>query len=114
MEATKKKKAYLKPEMSRLEVKAEKFIASSFKDVIIDPEIKKEIGLLSPQCTKGGNYKQIGPGDYIIFPCNKDDIGTCDIFQKTGVKPGDCVKVTFLNEGINAGKYLAQGVEGPC
>ena len=44
MEATKKKKAYLKPEMSAFEVKTQEFIAGS-KVVIEEEELKAALGV---------------------------------------------------------------------
>ena len=75
MEATKKKKAYLKPEMSRFEVKTQEFIAGSKEIIEIPPttednEIIDFTSALGPECTKGGTYSQIVAGGCETFKIN--------------------------------------------
>ena len=97
MEATKKKKAYLKPEMTKFEMKTEGFIAASnFVDIVIppttDPEKPSEVeidGLLSQECTGDGNVTNLGIDDCGIYKTNifnKD--GKCplwDMIEKAGL-----------------------------
>lgn len=107
MEATKKKKAYLKPEITKFEMKTEGFIAGSNSIIIDDPtygdddnttDSQIEI-LLSPSCTSGGQGLFLEPGQ-----CNDDvsiskDLSTninggClfwtdDILKKLGIDTTD-------------------------
>ena len=93
MEATKKKKAYLKPEMNRFEMKMEAFIAASriVIEVPTEPEAPTSVelvGLIPEPCTesvvKNLNINECMP--YIVNTFNKD--GKCplwDMIKKAGL-----------------------------
>ncbi len=99
MEATKKKRAYLKPEMSRFEMKTQEFIAGS-KEIIIDTPEELTM-FLSPSCTQGGNGLQLNPGE-----CSDDievnsDLAVnlnegCNFWTEALLKKIDAVKGTKL------------------
>ena len=86
MEATKKKKAYLKPEMNRFEMKTEGFMVGSKVEVDVTvPEEEKIIqGLLSSQCTDNGSaFNQLVPGgDCQTFGAMKiDNNSACGLWK---------------------------------
>ena len=115
MEATKKKKAYLKPEMTKFEMKTEGFIAGSNSIIIEDPTYGDNEDkpstievLLSSSCTQGGQglYLEVGY-------CN-DDMGyeknlsvninggclfwTDDIIKKLNAEKGDKIRLCRISE----------------
>ena len=92
MEATKKKKAYLKPEMSAFEVKTQEFIAGSKTEVeIVIPEAEYTEGLLHSKCTDNGTaFNQLVEG------------GDCQEFGAQHLTDKDC--------GL-WGKMLAAGLD---
>ena len=105
MEATKKKKAYLKPEMTKFEMKTEGFIAGS-NEVIFTPDTPEENwtkeGYLEENCTKNGVAKALNIGQSICFRANKDDETGCKILRELGVStqnghPNNIVKITNID-----------------
>lgn len=94
MEATKKKKAYIKPRMEKFEMKMETaFLAGSKGEIIIDTPEELTM-FLSPSCTSGGNGLQLDPGtcsdditvnrDLSVNENNGCNFWTPTLFQKIG------------------------------
>ena len=75
MEATKKKKAYLKPEMSRFEVKTQEFIAGS---VIVDDQGKVELLLDrgKENCFAQGTQEGVAFFEGACFQMNLNQTGS--------------------------------------
>lgn len=113
MEATKKKKAYLKPEMSRLEVKTQEFIAGS-KPIIEVDEDTFIIGTGIPSCFSQGTSNGVAPtlnacfqmnSAFMNAKCYKEEITLSDgtkstvgkEFEKAGLEPGKFYKVIEIN-----------------
>ena len=84
MEATKKKKAYLKPEMNRFEMKMEApFLSGSYTIVIPETEVQVTIGDLSNGCIDPENPLVLGPGDCGNFYAHpKNNQGLCGLWDK--------------------------------
>ena len=100
MEATKKKKAYLKPEMTKFEMKSSNFIAAS-KEIIITPtEPDKDwtTGILEPRCTKDGVAKKLNLNQYTCFRANSADLTSCELFALLGANVGEWIKVTRISD----------------
>ena len=101
MEATKKKKAYLKPEMNRFEMKMEApFLAGSKDEIIITPtEPNKDWteGWLEESCTKDGVAKSLPIDGYTTFRANKDDVAKCKLIYDLNALD-KCIKVTRISE----------------
>ena len=99
MEATKKKKAYLKSEMKNFEVKMEApFLAAS--TIIIepdDPNTDWTEGWLEESCTKDGVAKALPVGGFTNFRANKDDATKCKLIYDLNAV-GKCVRVTRISE----------------
>ena len=109
MEATKKKKAYLKPEMSRLDMKVESsFLLGSKDEIIITPEqpdVDWTVGWLEEQCTQDGVAKSLPVGGQTCFRANKNDYESCRLFYELGAKTGkgkdetqDIIKLTRISQ----------------
>mgnify|MGYP003297506252 CR=1 FL=1 len=113
MEATKKKKAYLKPEMTKFEMKTKSnfMVVSS---VIITPEapdVNWMEGIIDPKCTQNGVAKALQVGGQTCFTVNHDDINSCELFYKLGVKAKtDIVKLTRISET----QYRAEKTDFLC
>ena len=116
MEATKKKKAYLKPEMNRFEIKMEApFLVGSREDVevVIPPTTNPEgpatvelVGLIPEPCTesvvKNLQINECTP--YIVNTFNKD--GKCplwDMIEDAGLALSD--KETIYIKRTDTDKY---------
>ena len=106
MEATKKKKAYLKPEMNRFNMKMEATFLVGSKEIIFTPDNPEEdwtkIGYIEEECTKNGVAKALDPGQSICFRANKDDEGKCQLLRELGVStvigdPNNIVKITNID-----------------
>ena len=123
MEATKKKKAYLKPEMSRLEVKIEETCVTTSRGTVTPdvPEeficiyIKNNAWLVNNNAIYPPGEKSGGAWSFIKDAKNYDtdptpyDIGVttkidnnipADVYQR-GFNVGDCVNVKRLKEGCS-------------
>ena len=102
MEATKKKKAYLKPEMNRFEMKMEApFLAGSKDEIIITPTQPDKdwtTGILEPHCTKDGVAKKLGIYEYTCFRANSADLTSCELFALLGANIGEWIKVTRIDD----------------
>ena len=112
MEATKKKKAYLKPEMNRFEMKTEGFIAGSKEIVWVPdtPEVPYKEGFIEEHCTQGGVVKQMEIGETRCFPVNDNDVATCKLIQELGgVKNKDYIQITRKGKNL----YQAE-LTSPC
>ena len=116
MEATKKKKAYIKPRMEKFEMKMETaFLTGSKGEVIITPE-KPDVtwmtGYLSPQCTKDGVAKKLQTNEYTCFRANQLDITTCKLFNMLGANVGDWIKVTRINNNEFRAEIIPEQCSG--
>ena len=111
MEATKKKKAYLKPEMSAFEVKTQEFIAGSrveIGEIVIVPDV--DAG--NNSCLPGGTWSEIKNGNnyntgkcvYTQFQSNTGD--NASDFLKAGFQVGDCLVMKVIEQDANGGVKL--------
>ena len=103
MEATKKKKAYLKPEMTVNNLKTEGFIAASKIIIDTNPDNENAItikGILSNKCTSGG-VGNTGAA------ANELKVGNCGTYKVNSVDDTDACEL--YNMMIQAGIPLING-----
>ena len=110
MEATKKKKAYLKPEMSRFEMRAESHFQASGRDEYIPIEEDLKRVTSEPSCTsrnsaKGGTEaiaKNLKTGEGSWFLINPDNSCTTEWTSLGFAHGGDVYIYRGLCNGVDA------------
>lgn len=81
-----KKKAYLKPEITKFEMKMEAPFLAGSKEIIEIPDVDQDgetidfTTALGSECTRGGTYMQIAAGGCQTFRMNNLDKGDCSIW----------------------------------
>lgn len=113
MEATKMKKTYLSPEMTRFEMKMEAaFLAAS--SIIFEPEKPDENwmeGIIEPKCTQNGTATSLPIGGQTCFTVNHADLQSCGLFFNLGVTAKqDIVKLTRISQT----QYRAEKTDRLC
>lgn len=114
-----KKKAYLKPEITKFEMKMETSFLAGSRETIEIPDVDEEgdiidfTAALGPECTQGGTYSNIAAGGCETFGINslqKEDV--CQIWplikQKwPNIQKGDKVCICHKIDENGQSHYYA-------
>ena len=116
MEVTKKKKAYLKPEMSAFEVKTQEFIAGSRVE-IGEIEIVPDLDAGNNSCLTGKTWQTLKSGKvYDTGKCvytefEQDNGNNAPKLLKAGFAVGDCIVMRITGQNGNTVTVKAQRVD---
>ena len=107
MEATKKKKAYLKPEMTKFEMKMESIMQTTSKPSVIVPEesVDTIIGQLTPGCIDPQNPASIPAGKCFEYTAHTNGGNDCPLWDymeqelKVSLVNGALVELCKLETG---------------
>ena len=110
------KNIFFKPEIKKLYVQTEGFVAASNGGSTIikpdEPDKDWTKGILEPHCTKDGVAKRLIVNEYTCFRVNDYDINSCQLFNTLGASVGQWVKVTRLDDIYFRAEIVAEQCVG--